>query len=439
MPPRLEGLPPARIMDIVDRVEEYAPGYSDMLTRAYIYTAKVHRGQSRISGEPYISHPLEVARILAEMRQDPESVAAGILHDTVEDTAATIDEVRDLFGDQVGELVEGVTKLAKLDYSNPQVRQAENYRKMLVAMSHDIRVILIKLADRLHNAMTLGYLPPKRRERIARETEEIYAPLANRLGIGWLKGALEDIAFQHRHSREFEEIESKLKEGRADREAYLNEAKNLTEELLERAGIKATVSARFKLHSSIFRKMKIQNIDFHQVYDISGLRIIVDEVRDCYSVLGLLHSIWKPVPGRFKDYIALPKSNLYQSLHTVVMGARGQRVEFQIRTHQMHRNAEEGIAAHWRYKEDEEVEEGSIDKFEWLRRIMESLQEETDPKNLVDSVKLNLFQDEVFVFTPMSEVKSFPRGATPVDFAYAIHSEVGHHCVGAKVNGRIVP
>ncbi|MEE8434092.1 MAG: bifunctional (p)ppGpp synthetase/guanosine-3',5'-bis(diphosphate) 3'-pyrophosphohydrolase, partial [bacterium] len=439
MPPRLEGLPPARIMDIVDRVEEYAPGYSDLLTRAYIYTAKVHRGQSRISGEPYISHPLEVARILAEMRQDPESVAAGILHDTVEDTSATIEEVRNLFGEQVGELVEGLTKLAKLDYSNPQVRQAENYRKMLVAMSRDIRVIIIKLADRLHNAMTLQYLPPKRRERIARETEEIYSPLANRLGIGWLKGALEDIAFKHRHPKEFGEIEKSLNEGRADREVYLNEAKALAEEVLERAGIRAKVSARFKLLSSIFRKMKTQNIDFHQVFDVSGLRIIVDEVKDCYAVLGLLHSIWKPVPGRFKDYIALPKSNLYQSLHTVVMGARGQRVEFQIRTIEMHQNAEEGIAAHWRYKENEEVEEGSIDKFEWLRRIMESLQEESDPKSLVDSVKLNLFQDEVFVFTPQSEVKSFPRGATPVDFAYSIHTEVGQHCVGAKVNGRVVP
>ncbi len=439
MPPRLKGLPPARIMDIVDLVEEYAPDHSDLLMRAYIYTAKVHRGQSRLSGEPYISHPLEVARILAVLRQDPDTVAAGMLHDTVEDTPATVEEIIGLFGDHIGELVDGVTKLAKLESSTPQVRQAENYRKMLVAMSHDIRVILIKLADRLHNAMTLSYLPPARRERIARETAQIYAPLANRLGIGWLKGALEEIAFEHLHPKEFEEIDEKLKEGFEDRKAYLDEASKTVSEALKEAGIEAEASARFKLHSSIYRKMQTQNLDFHQVYDISGLRIIVDEVKDCYAVLGLLHTMWKPIPGRFKDYIALPKSNLYQSLHTTVMGERGQRVEFQIRTREMHRMSEEGIAAHWRYKEDDQGEEGDFDKFEWLRRIMESLQEETDPKNLVDSVRLNLFQDEVFVFTPKSEVKSFPKGATPIDFAYAIHSEVGQHCVGAKVNGRIVP
>ncbi len=438
MPPRLEGLPPARIMDIVDLVEEYASGNSDLITRAYIYTAKVHRGQSRISGEPYISHPLEVARILAIMRQDPETVAAGILHDTAEDTGATIDEITQLFGGHVSGLVDGVTKLARLDNSSARVRQAENYRKMLVAMSHDIRVILIKLADRLHNAMTLEYLPPGRRERIARETAQIYAPLANRLGIGWLKGSLEEIAFRHLHPEEYAEIDDKLKEGFADRKAFLEETESLVCDSLGRAGINVEVSARFKLHSSIHRKMREQNLDFHQVFDISGLRIIVDELNDCYAVLGHLHTMWKPIPGRFKDYIALPKANLYQSLHTTVMGARGQRLEFQIRTREMHQMAEQGIAAHWRYKEDGE-DDNSFDKFEWLRRIVESLQEETDPKNLVDSVRLNLFPDEVFVFTPKSEVRRFPRGATPVDFAYSVHSEIGHHCVGARVNGRIVP
>ena len=310
MPPRLEGLPPARIMDIVDLVEEYASGNSDLITRAYIYTAKVHRGQSRISGEPYISHPLEVARILAIMRQDPETVAAGILHDTVEDTVATIDEITQLFGGHVSELVDGVTKLARLDNSNARVRQAENYRKMLVAMSHDIRVILIKLADRLHNAMTLEYLPPGRRERIARETAQIYAPLANRLGIGWLKGSLEEIAFRHLHPEEYAEIDDKLKEGFADRQAFLEETESLVCESLGRAGIKVEVSARFKLHSSIHRKMREQNLDFHQVFDISGLRIIVDELNDCYPVLGHLHTMWKPIPGRFQGYIALPKANL---------------------------------------------------------------------------------------------------------------------------------
>ncbi|MBT4429507.1 MAG: bifunctional (p)ppGpp synthetase/guanosine-3',5'-bis(diphosphate) 3'-pyrophosphohydrolase [Nitrospinaceae bacterium] len=439
MPPRLNGLPPARIMDIVDLVEEYAPGHSDLITRAYIYTAKVHRGQSRVSGEPYISHPLEVSRVLAIMRQDPDTVAAGMLHDTVEDTSASIDEIVELFGTHVGELVDGVTKLAKLDNSNPQARQAENYRKMLVAMSHDIRVILIKLADRLHNAMTLEFLPPERRERIARETAQIYAPLANRLGIGWLKGALEDVAFRHLHAAEYQEIDEKLQEGYEDRKLYLEERQELVRKALEEAEFEATVSARFKLHSSIYRKMREQNLDFHQVYDIAGLRIVVEDLKDCYAVLGILHSMWKPIQGRFKDYIALPKSNLYQSLHTTVMGSKGRRIEFQIRTKQMHQMSEEGIAAHWRYKEEGESEDESFDKFEWLRRIVESLSEESDPKNLVDSVRLNLFQDEVFVFTPMSEVKSFSRGATPVDFAYAIHSEVGHHCVGAKINGRIVP
>ncbi len=438
MPPRLEGLPPARIMDIVDLVEEYASGHTDLVTRAYIYTAKVHRGQSRLSGEPYVSHPLEVARILAIMRQDPETVAAGILHDTVEDTAATIEEINHLFGDHVAELVDGVTKLARLDNSNARARQAENYRKMLVAMSHDIRVILIKLADRLHNAMTLEYLPSGRRERIARETAQIYAPLANRLGIGWLKGALEEIAFRHLHPVEYAEIDDKLKEGFADRKAFLEETESLVCDSLSQAGLKAEISARFKLHSSIHRKMREQKIDFHQVFDISGLRIIVEELKDCYAVLGHLHTLWKPIPGRFKDYIALPKANLYQSLHTTVMGARGQRLEFQIRTREMHQMAEQGIAAHWRYKEEDE-DDDSFDKFEWLRRIVESLQEETDPKDLVDSVRLNLFPDEVFVFTPNSEVRRFPRGATPVDFAYSIHSEIGHHCVGARVNGRIVP
>lgn len=438
MPPRLNGLPPARIMDIVDLVEEYAPGHSDLITRAYIYTAKVHRGQSRISGEPYISHPLEVSRVLAIMRQDPDTVAAGMLHDTVEDTAATIDEIVELFGAHVGELVDGVTKLAKLDNSNPQARQAENYRKMLIAMSHDIRVILIKLADRLHNAMTLEFLPPDRRERIARETAQIYAPLANRLGIGWLKGALEEVAFRHLHPAEYQEIDEKLEEGFEDRKSYLEEREALVCEALEKAGIEAAVSARFKLHSSIYRKMREQNLDFHQVFDIAGLRIVVNDMKDCYAVLGILHSMWKPIQGRFKDYIAMPKSNLYQSLHTTVMGSEGRRVEFQIRTKEMHQMSEQGIAAHWRYKEEGEAEDDSFDKFEWLRRIVESLNEESDPKNLVDSVRLNLFQDEVFVFTPKSEVKSFPRGATPVDFAYAIHSEVGHHCVGAKLNGRIV-
>lgn len=426
-------------MDIVDLVEEYSPDCSDLLTKAYIYTAKVHKGQSRISGEPYISHPLEVARLLAELRQDPETVCAGLLHDTVEDTSTTLKDIDEHFGKDVSELVDGVTKLAKIDVSNTQVRQAESYRKMLIAMARDIRVIIIKLADRLHNALTLQHLPQKSRERIARETAEIYAPLANRIGIGWLKGALEDVAFKHLHPKEFLEIDEMLRDGLEDRESYMELIIEQVKESLDLEGIDGNASARFKLHSSIYEKMQTQNLDFHQVYDICGVRIIVDSMKDCYAVLGVLHSKWTPIPGRFKDYIALPKANLYQSLHTTVVGPEGQRVEFQIRTQEMHRVAEEGIAAHWKYKESDEVQDGLADKFEWIRRIVESLNEESDPRNLVDSVKVNLFQDEVFVFTPRGEVKSLPRGATPVDFAFSIHTEVGSHCVGAKVNGKIAP
>ena len=439
MPPVLTSRPPARIMDIVDLVEEYSPDCSDLLTKAYIYTAKVHKGQSRISGEPYISHPLEVARLLAELRQDPETVCAGLLHDTVEDTSTTLKDIDEHFGKDVSELVDGVTKLAKIDVSNTQVRQAESYRKMLIAMARDIRVIIIKLADRLHNALTLQHLPQKSRERIARETAEIYAPLANRIGIGWLKGALEDVAFKHLHPKEFLEIDEMLRDGLEDRESYMELIIEQVKESLDLEGIDGNASARFKLHSSIYEKMQTQNLDFHQVYDICGVRIIVDSMKDCYAVLGVLHSKWTPIPGRFKDYIALPKANLYQSLHTTVVGPEGQRVEFQIRTQEMHRVAEEGIAAHWKYKESDEVQDGLADKFEWIRRIVESLNEESDPRNLVDSVKVNLFQDEVFVFTPRGEVKSLPRGATPVDFAFSIHTEVGSHCVGAKVNGKIAP
>lgn len=439
MPPVLTSRPPARIMDIVDLVEEYSPDCSDLLTKAYIFTAKVHKGQSRISGEPYISHPLEVARLLAELRQDPETVCAGLLHDTVEDTATTLKEIGEHFGNDVSDLVDGVTKLAKIDVSNTQVRQAESYRKMLIAMARDIRVIIIKLADRLHNALTLQHLPQKSRVRIARETAEIYAPLANRIGIGWLKGALEDVAFKHLHPKEFLEIDEKLRDGLKDREAYMELVMERLKEILEMEGIDGDASARFKLHSSIYEKMQTQNLDFHQVYDICGVRIIVDSMKACYAVLGILHSTWTPIPGRFKDYIALPKANLYQSLHTTIVGPQGQRVEFQIRTREMHRVAEEGIAAHWKYKGGDEADEGLADKFEWIRRIVESLNEESDPRNLVDSVKVNLFQDEVFVFTPRGEVKSLPRGATPVDFAFSIHTEVGSHCVGAKVNGKITP
>ncbi|MED5580374.1 MAG: bifunctional (p)ppGpp synthetase/guanosine-3',5'-bis(diphosphate) 3'-pyrophosphohydrolase [Nitrospinota bacterium] len=437
MEPILKNRVPARILDITEMVTEYAPGYEKFINEAFLFTANFHTGQFRSSGQPYISHPLEVGLMLAEMRQDPETIAAGLLHDTLEDTRATKNEINESFGEITANLVDGVTKLNRLDVPNTRTRQAENYRKMLVAMSDDIRVIIIKLIDRLHNAMTLEYLPNEAKKRIALETQEVYAPLANRLGIGWLKEALEDISFKHLYPDENKNIEKLLNEGLNDIEIYLEDVKLEIEKEMSRNGIKGNLSSRFKLNSSIFRKMKSQNLDFHQVFDICGIRIIVENTMDCYAVFGLLHSKWKPIPGRFRDYIALPKSNLYQSLHTTVIAFNGQRVEFQIRTKEMDQTANEGLAAHWQYKEHRDLDKDTFDKFKWLRQIMENMNEETDPGSLLDSFKVNLFEDEVFVFTPRGDVKNFPKGSSALDFAFAIHSELGIHCVGAKINGRV--
>ena len=438
MEPILKNRVPARILDITEMVTEYAPGYEKFLNEAFLFTANFHTGQFRSSGQPYISHPLEVGLMLAEMKQDPETVAAGLLHDTLEDTRATKTEINENFGEITANLVDGVTKLNRLDVPNTRTRQAENYRKMLVAMSDDIRVIIIKLIDRLHNAMTLEYLPNEARKRIALETHEVYSPLANRLGIGWLKDALEDISFKHLNPEENDKIETLLNEGLEDIEIYLEDVKLEIQKEMKKNKIKGSLSSRFKLNSSIFRKMKSQNLDFHQVFDICGIRIIVENTMDCYSVFGLLHSKWKPIPGRFRDYIALPKSNLYQSLHTTVIAMNGQRVEFQIRTKDMDQTANEGLAAHWQYKEHRNLDKDTFDKFKWLRQVIENMNEETDPGSLMDSFKVNLFEDEVFVFTPRGDVKSFPKGSSALDFAFAIHSEVGIHCVGAKINGRVV-
>lgn len=414
----------------------------DIIKKAYVYSAKVHQGQVRKSGEPYLIHPLEVAGLLAELRLDEASVVAGLLHDTVEDTLATIEEVRELFGDEVALIVDGVTKLSK--FSAPQLmsqeeKQAENFRKMLVAMAEDIRVILVKLADRTHNMRTLDHMSEEKQARIAQETLDIYAPLANRLGISWVKTELEDLSFRYLRPKDFAELEHLVSRKKKEREKYIEDVIALISGQLKEASITADVSGRFKHFYSIYKKMRAQGIEFEQVPDVIAFRIITTELSQCYAALGLIHQMWKPVPGRFKDFIAIPKPNMYQSLHTTVIGPLSERIEIQIRTEEMHRIAEEGIAAHWAYKEGKSALTRDDEKFAWLRQLLEWQQDLKDPKEFLDTVKVDLFADEVFVFTPKGDVKSLPRGATPVDFAFSIHSAVGERCVGAKVNGKIVP
>ncbi|RMG15796.1 MAG: bifunctional (p)ppGpp synthetase/guanosine-3',5'-bis(diphosphate) 3'-pyrophosphohydrolase [Deltaproteobacteria bacterium] len=434
-----------RLGDILDKVSSYRPDADlDIIKKAYVYSAKVHQGQVRKSGEPYLVHPLAVAGLLADLRLDEASIVTGLLHDTVEDTLATLEEVEDLFGPEVAALVDGVTKISQFSAArrpSAEEKQAENFRKMIVAMAKDIRVILVKLADRTHNMRTLEHMPPEKQERIARETLEIYAPLANRLGIQWIKTELEDLSFKYLRPHDYQELVQKLSSKRREHARYIEEVRKILASKLEAQGIPAEVQGRLKHLYSIYRKMRANNIEFEEVHDLIAFRIITDTVTRCYEALGLLHSLWKPVPGRFKDYIAIPKPNMYQSLHTTVIGPYGERVEIQIRTHEMHRVAEEGIAAHWNYKEKGSTPAALKDAegFAWLRQLLEWQQDLQDPKEFLETVKVDLFTDEVFVFTPKGEVRSFPRGATPVDFAYAVHTEVGHHCVGAKVNGRIVP
>jgi GTP pyrophosphokinase len=432
-----------RLNDILQRVASYHPEPDlDIIKKAYVYSAKVHQGQVRKSGEPYLIHPLEVAGLLAELRLDEASVVAGLLHDTVEDTLATIEEVRELFGDEVALIVDGVTKLSK--FSAPQLmsqeeKQAENFRKMLVAMAEDIRVILVKLADRTHNMRTLDHMSEEKQARIAQETLDIYAPLANRLGISWVKTELEDLSFRYLRPKDFAELEHLVSRKKKEREKYIEDVIALISGQLKEASITADVSGRFKHFYSIYKKMRAQGIEFEQVPDVIAFRIITTELSQCYAALGLIHQMWKPVPGRFKDFIAIPKPNMYQSLHTTVIGPLSERIEIQIRTEEMHRIAEEGIAAHWAYKEGKSALTRDDEKFAWLRQLLEWQQDLKDPKEFLDTVKVDLFADEVFVFTPKGDVKSLPRGATPVDFAFSIHSAVGERCVGAKVNGKIVP
>ena len=430
-----------RLTDILDKVRAYHPqADTDLINKAYVYAARMHEGQTRKSGDPYFVHPVSVADIIADMRLDASSVCAALLHDVVEDCDATERDIAQLFGDEVAFLVDGVTKLGKVNFASKEDRQAESFRKMLVAMARDIRVLLVKLADRLDNMRTLDHMKPDSQERIARETLEIYAPLAGRLGIQWLKSELEDLSFRYLHPEAFEDLNQKSKKVSRDHERYIADVSKRLRKMLLSRGFAVDVSGRRKHLYSIHRKMKITGCEFEQVHDLVAFRVITESVSDCYATLGVIHSEWTPIPGRFKDYIALPKPNMYQSLHTTVIGPGHRRIEVQIRTYEMHRTAENGIAAHWQYKE----KTGGLDakdaaRFAWLRQLMEFQKEVMDPAEFYESVKVDLFPEEVYVFTPKGDVKTFPRGATPIDFAYGVHSEVGHHCSGARVNGVMVP
>ncbi|MEB3187626.1 MAG: RelA/SpoT family protein, partial [bacterium] len=412
----------------------------DLVEKAYAFAFSKHEGQFRKSEEPYIVHPYEVALILAQLEADGATVAGGLLHDVLEDTEVTPDEMTKRFGAEVCRLVEGVTKLEKLKFSSKEERQAENFRRMFVAMAKDVRVILIKLADRLHNMRTLKHMRPEKQVEVSRETLEIFAPLAHRLGMGKIKWELEDMSLRYLHPEQYYDIARLLGERREERERYIDEINSAIRAELERVGIAgAEVYGRPKHLYSIFQKMQGQGKEFSDLFDITAVRVLVDSIRECYEVLGVVHSVWRPLPGRFKDYIAMPKPNMYQSLHTSVMTGRGQPFEVQIRTHEMHRVAEQGIAAHWQYKEGGRPTGKDIDDVAWLRQILDWQQDLKDPHDFVQLMKVDLFPEEVYTFTPKGKVLSFRRGATPIDFAYAVHTEVGHHTSGAKVNGKIVP
>jgi len=406
------------------------------LEKAYRFALSSHSDQYRKSGERFIEHPLAVATTLAELELDTDTLCAALLHDVVEDTSLTQAEIRVEFGDQIADIIDGVTKLERFKFASREEQQAENMRKMLIAMAKDVRVILIKFADRLHNMETISALPPDRRREIAEETLEIYAPLAHRLGISQIKWRLEDLAFQVLQPKRYQKIQRMVSERRVEREKFMAQVENQISEELKKSRVRAEVSGRVKHFYSIYEKMFNRGVEFDEIMDLSAVRVIVDSVRDCYAALGVIHSMWKPVPGRFKDYIAMPKLNMYRALHTVVIGLEGRPVEIQIRTREMHRTSEFGIAAHWLYKASKRKEQGSK---VWLKRVMEWQQEMQDPTEFMRSLKIDLFQDEVFVFTPKGKLVSMPKGANPIDFAYHIHTEVGHRCVGAKVNGKMVP
>ncbi|MGC9223808.1 MAG: RelA/SpoT family protein [Terracidiphilus sp.] len=430
-----------RIAALLGKVQANRPGDDiELIRRAWEFCVSHHEGQKRASGDPYIVHPLEVAEVLAEMKLDATAIAAALLHDAVEDTPATSEEIGERFGDQVAHIVEGVTKIDKIQFANREDRQAENVRKMLLAMVSDVRVVLIKLADRLHNMRTLEHLKPERQEAIARETLEIYAPLAHRLGMGKVRGELEDLAFRYTDPVAYERVSAAVEARRVEGEQFLRSVEDTIAEQLRENGIEARVEWRIKRLYSIYQKIERQKITFDQVYDLLAIRVITQDVASCYAVFGLIHTLWRPVPGRIKDFIAMPRANHYQSLHTTVMSAAGHQFEVQIRTEEMHRIAEEGIAAHWKYKAGGNlVTARDEERLNWIRQLVEWQKEMTDPNEFLSSLKMDLYPDEVYTFTPKGKVVVVPAGATPVDFAYTIHTEVGNTCVGAKINGRMSP
>ena len=436
-------MPSQTVMDIdqlLDRVKSYnADADLGVVRKAYEFSAKAHQGQRRRSGEPYLQHPIAVAGVLTSLKTDVTAIVAALLHDTLEDTVATPEELEKEFGKDVVHLVDGVTKIGKITFKSHEEKQAENFRKMLLSMADDIRVVLIKLADRLHNMRTLEHLGSAKRQAIAEETLEIYAPLANRLGIGWMKNELEDLCLKHLKPDVYELLRTRVAKRDEDRQQYIQEVIELVTKAMQEHALPGQVYGRPKHLYGIYQKMNKQSISFEEVYDLTALRIVTDTKMNCYALVGVIHSLWRPVPGRFKDYIAIPKSNLYQSIHTTVVGPKGEHVEFQIRTEEMHRVAECGIAAHWKYKEQGRVADRDSKTFGWLHQFVEWHRDLPDNRQFMDSVKLDLFHDVVYVFTPKGIVKELPRNSTPVDFAYAIHTEVGDHCVGAKVNGKIVP
>jgi len=429
-----------RFEHILEKVETYKPDFDEeLLQKAYIFSAREHRGQVRSSGEPYLIHPINVAYILAEMRLDETSIAVGLLHDVLEDTLTTKETLQQMFGDDVAELVDGVTKISRYAYVSKEEQQAETFRKMLLAMVSDLRVVLVKLADRLHNMRTLQYLPEEKRVSIAKETMEIYAPIANRLGMGRLKNELEDLSFRYLHPRESEDLEKAVQEKIAVSGELVDRIRDTIAKKLRDNDIAGDTTGRVKSMYSIWAKLRRQGIDIGQLYDYLAFRIITPSVKDCYAALGIIHQTWRPVPGRIKDYIAMPKPNYYQSLHTTVVADKGQPFEVQIRTREMDLIAEQGIAAHWKYKEGRIGASTDDANFLWLRQLVEWQHEITDPVVFMNSLKIDLYPDEVYTFTPKGDVFAFPRGATPLDFAYRIHTDVGNHCVGARVNGKLMP
>src|SRR5437667_742694 len=410
----------------------------ELIRKAYEFSQKHHAGQSRASGEPYLVHPLEVALVLAEMKMDPVAIAAELLHDSVEDTSVTIEEIEKLFGEQVAHIVEGVTKIEKINLANREERQAENVRKMVLAMVDDIRVVLIKLADRLHNMRTLEHLPPERQLQVAQETLDIYAPIAHRLGMGKIRGELEDLGFRYLDPIGYQQVHDAVEARRKEGEDFLASVERVLRDKLQEAGITAKVENRIKRLYSVHKKLLKQRISVDQVYDLYAMRVITRSVQDCYAVLGIVHNVWRPVPGRIKDFIAMPRPNLYQSLHTSVITEEGTSFEIQIRTEEMHRMAEDGIAAHWKYK-DGPVSAQDEQRLAWLRQVVEWQRDVSDPSEFLSTLKIDLYPEEVYTFTPKGKVVVLPRDSSPIDFAYSVHTEVGHSCVGAKVNGRMVP